>query len=121
MLHLDGANYQIWTPWRYIKAPQQSGDLSGQRAIGQWYQNALGMPMQVSLTVRTTGGSVGQIVIYCGPVSGTSPAVLIDENTASVNGAEVGYTFMVPHGWFYAIVTSGNITGVGRWYEWTCP
>jgi hypothetical protein len=98
-------------------------DVTASRALGTWYQNTTGMSIQVSMTAHTTGGSVGQLLAYCGTSNGGSPLVWMNENTASVAGAEVACAFMVPPGWFYAVSGGGNLSGagIGRWFEWTCP
>jgi hypothetical protein len=111
---------QIQTPWWKLSAPGM-GNVQGSRAFNTQYQNTTGMSLQVSMTATTTGGSTGILYVYIGQNSGSLSGVYANENTASVNGAETGVLFMVPPNWFYQVGSAGDITGIGRWWEWTCP
>lgn len=86
------------------------------RAFNNTYQNTSGGIMFISGYGNTAGSSTGQIRCNVGSVSPSS-TVFANENTASVSGAPAGFSFMVPPGFFYSVVTSGDITGVGAWVE----
>jgi hypothetical protein len=40
-----------------------------------------------------------------------------NENTSSVSGADAGFVGEVPAGWFYELISTGDITGVTTWTE----
>jgi hypothetical protein len=92
------------------------------RAFNTAYQNTSGMTLCVSMTYTTSGSSTGFITANVGPANPPANQVFRDENTASVSGAECSIVLMIPPLWWYSITPgSGEITGIGRWWEWSCP
>ena len=96
-------------------------DVTASRAFNTAYHNTSGMTLAVSMTGTTSGSSIGTLQLLLGPANPPANLVSKDENTASVSGAEVEMKVMVPPGWWYEVQSSGDITGIGRWWEWTCP
>ncbi len=124
--HRSGGSVEIFGSTRIavagkIYAAPALRNYTGQRGFDAQYQNTSGMTICVSFTATTNGGSVGWTMAWLGASAGAMSQVWVNENTASVNGAEVTNMLMVPPGWFYQFSKSGNITGVGRYYEWDCP
>jgi hypothetical protein len=93
----------------------------GSPAFGTVYQNTTGMSVSISWTGITNGSGVGNITVLIGPTNPPTNTILINENTASVNAAEVGVTFGVPPNWFFKLTSSGDVTGVGRAFITTLP
>lgn len=95
---------------------------TGSRAFNTAYQNTTGMSIQVSMTYTTSGSATGFVTANVGPDDPPAEQVYRNENTASVSGAELAIVFTVPPNWWYSVSPgSGEITGIGRWWEWTCP
>lgn len=90
--------------------------------LNQVHQNASTMTRQQSITYTTSGSSTGFATVNVGPTNPPVNAVLRVENTASVSGAEIPMTFALPPGWFCQVIPgSGEVTGIGRWFEWDIP
>ena len=90
--------------------------------LNQVHQNTSTMSRQQSITYTTQGSSTGFVTVNVGPTNPPSNQVFRDENTASVNGAEVAITLVLPPGWYIQVVPgSGEVTGIGRWWEWDVP
>jgi hypothetical protein len=96
-------------------------DQTASRAFNTAYQNTSGMTLAVSMTGLTSGSAIGSMSGFVGPANPPANLVYKNENTASVSGAEVAVMLMVPPGWWYEVTGAGDITGIGRWWEWTCP
>ena len=96
-------------------------DQTASRTLATAFQNNSGMTLAVSMTGLTSGSAIGSMSGLVGPANPPANLVYKNENTASVSGAEVAVVLMVPPGWWYEVTGAGDITGIGRWWEWTCP
>jgi cytoskeletal protein CcmA (bactofilin family) len=114
-----GATLSLPIAGKTYNAPSISAPAG--RAFATPYQNTSGMSLQLSMTATTSGSAVGSLTGLVGPTNPPANTVYKNENTASVSGAEVAVTLVIPPGWWYEIQQAGDITGIGRWWEWTCP
>lgn len=97
-------------------------NVAASRAFNTAYQNTSGMSLQVCMSYTTAGSATGFVTANIGPTNPPADQVYRNENTASVAGAELAIVLTIPPGWWYEIQPgSGEITGIGRWWEWTCP
>lgn len=112
----DGATYQIYDITRLQGEPSVTNQ-TGSRAFSTQYQNTSKQMMQVTMWATTTGSSVGNLAVNMGPISGSLNNILNNGNTASVGGASSGLTFLVPPGWYYSIVGTGDFSAIGGWWE----
>ena len=101
--------------------PPTINDVTGLRAFSTAYQNTSGMTLCVSMTGLSHGSATGFLASLIGPANPPANRVSRNENTASVEGAECAMTVMVPPGWWYEILSGGDIYGIGGWWEYTCP
>ena len=101
--------------------PATISDVTGLRAFSTAYQNTSGMTLCVSMTGLSHGSATGFLASLIGPANPPANRVSRNENTASVEGAECAMTVMVPPGWWYEILSGGDIYGIGGWWEYTCP
>ena len=91
------------------------------RGFNAIYQNTTGMSMQLSMTCLVHGSSIGNCTAFVGPTNPPTNAVYKNQNNASTEGTEISVTLVIPPGWYYEVQASGDIYGVGRWWEWSCP
>jgi hypothetical protein len=96
-------------------------DQTSVRALSGVYQNTTGMSIQVSMTCHVHGSSIGSTSAYVSNLNPPNYLVFVNQNNASTEGTEIAATFVVPPGWFYKVTATGNVYGIGRWWEWTCP
>jgi hypothetical protein len=91
---------------------------SGGRAAGTIYQNTSVGVLYVSGAMRTTGSSVGLVVVKVGPTSSPTINAWQDSSTATVDGGAAGFCAMVPNNYYYEVATSGAVSGtVLSWTE----
>ena len=94
-------------------------DQTGLRSLSTVYQNLSGADMRVSGSATTSGSSTGNLACNIGPTSSPTSVVYKNQSTATVSGGDAGFTFTVPVNYYYQVVTTGAITVIGKWFEYT--
>ena len=94
-------------------------DVTSSRVFGTVYQNNSGSLMLISgYGTEVAGSSVASIEILNGPVSPPVISVWKNEYTATVAGAAAEFTGVIPSGYFYKVVISGDLSSTpNSWIE----
>lgn len=94
---------------------------SSDQTAGVIYHNATVLKLYVQGSFPTPGGSsVGHISCMDGPSSPPTIMVWNNEPTATVSGADAGFSCMIPPGYFYEMVVSGDVSSTpSHWFETT--
>jgi hypothetical protein len=94
-------------------------DQTASRSFGTTFVNASGAEMRISGYATVAGSSDGTLTGFIGPTS-ASIEVWANDNTASLsNGKAMFGTMIVPAGYSYMIASFGDVTGIGKWIEYT--
>lgn len=92
------------------------GTPSGNRVSGTVYQNSTGKPIYVTITISNMGAS--QLVTGYSDTTTTANQKVAAAGAGPTGGDEKSFSFVVPPGFFYRVVSStGNLSNV-LFVEW---
>jgi hypothetical protein len=100
--------------------PISVNDVTSEVHLNTQITNIFGSTVYVSGWCTTSGSGVGSIEIQLSPDGGTYTTIWRNENTASVDGASVGFAFVFPAGYSCKVNSSGDITGLGGFFITNC-